>query len=155
MEMEAFHLFLLYLSKKMIVNFFRTNQVMKNSYTISWQHRSKQPICHFVPISSSSKETIYGRGVVSCLIDDHLLATQCPMDGTWGDGVNTRDRLHLICESPCSGLFTNVGESQGQEQLNVVFVVNAILKMGFPVSMADNGGTTSWWDFQDIRHGAI
>ncbi len=47
------------------------------------------------------------------------------------------------------------GESQSQEQLNVVFLVNAILKMGFPVSMADNDGTTSWWDFQDIRHGAI
>jgi hypothetical protein len=35
------------------------------------------------------------------------------------------------------------GGSQSQEQLNVVFVVNAILKMGFPVSMADNDGTTS------------
>ncbi len=33
------------------------------------------------------------------------------------------------------------GESQSQEQLNVVFVVNAILKMGFPVSMADNDVT--------------
>ena len=36
------------------------------------------------------------------------------------------------------------GQSQSQEQLNVVFVVNVILKMGLPVFMADNDGFRSW-----------
>jgi hypothetical protein len=31
------------------------------------------------------------------------------------------------------------GQSQSQELLNVFFIVNVILKMGLPVSMADSG----------------
>ncbi len=35
------------------------------------------------------------------------------------------------------------GQGQSQEQLNVVFVVNVILKMGLPVFMADDDGFRS------------
>jgi hypothetical protein len=35
-------------------------------------------------------------------------------------------------------------QSQSQEQLNVIFVVDVILKMGLPVFMADNAGFLEW-----------
>ena len=35
-------------------------------------------------------------------------------------------------------------QSQSQEQLNVIFVVNVILKMGLPIFMADNEGFRAW-----------
>ena len=35
-------------------------------------------------------------------------------------------------------------QSQGQAQLNVIFVVNGILKMGLPVFMAVNEGLKEW-----------
>ncbi len=35
-------------------------------------------------------------------------------------------------------------QSQSQEQLNVIFVVNIILEMGLPVFMADDEGFRAW-----------
>jgi hypothetical protein len=36
------------------------------------------------------------------------------------------------------------GQSQRPEQWNVVFIVNVILKMCLPVSLADHGGFRAW-----------
>ena len=35
-------------------------------------------------------------------------------------------------------------QNQSQEQLNLIFVVNVVLKMGLPVFMADNEGFRQW-----------
>jgi hypothetical protein len=63
--------------------------------------------------------------------------------------VQDHQKSILILQSCLSAIsFTSCavrqGQSQGQEQLNVVCVVDALLKMSLPVSMAGNKGFRPW-----------